>query len=118
MELVLQVGLLWILLMTMGITGAALAWTIRVFFDAALLFGACQRLRFVTIGTRDILITLGLLSLVGCGIPLLKLGLPRSSIVLLLGASFVFLGWRFLLDVSDRVWIVARLSQFGFSRGV
>jgi len=117
MELFLQVGLLWILLITMGITGAALAWTIRVLFDAALLFGACQRLRFVTIENRDILITLGLLSLVGCGIPLVKLGLSRSSIVLVLGTSFVLLGWRFLLHASDRIWIAARLSQFGFSRG-
>jgi O-antigen/teichoic acid export membrane protein len=43
-ELPVQLILAWILVSVWGVPGAALAWTLRVALDAALLFWAAQRL--------------------------------------------------------------------------
>jgi Na+-driven multidrug efflux pump len=44
MELVLHVPLAWWLITNYGVTGAAIAWTVRVTIDATLLFVAASRL--------------------------------------------------------------------------
>jgi O-antigen/teichoic acid export membrane protein len=44
LELVIHLPLAWWLISTFGISGAAMAWSIRVTFDAALLFRAADRL--------------------------------------------------------------------------
>ena len=43
-ELVIHVPIAWLLIHSYGVTGAAIAWTIRVTFDAGLLFVAAARL--------------------------------------------------------------------------
>ncbi|HEY0672862.1 MAG TPA: flippase [Longimicrobiales bacterium] len=43
LELPIQVALAWLLITQFGITGAALAWTLRMIIDAALLFIAAER---------------------------------------------------------------------------
>jgi O-antigen/teichoic acid export membrane protein len=53
LELAIHVPLAWWLITRYGVTGAALAWTIRVTFDAALLFGAASRVLRVPL--RDLL---------------------------------------------------------------
>ena len=47
LELPIQILLAWALITRFGITGAALAWTLRMLIDAALLFGAAQRAAFL-----------------------------------------------------------------------
>jgi O-antigen/teichoic acid export membrane protein len=106
LELLVQVGLLWGLVITLGVVGAALACMLRVLLDAALMFGTCERLRFVTIESKDKFVLLTLLSLVGFAIVLSDLGVSRSMIVLVGVALFFVLTWCFLLNSADRGWLI------------
>ena len=49
LELPLYIALVWVLVKTLGLPGAALAWTLRMGIDALLLFGAAWRLRLATL---------------------------------------------------------------------
>lgn len=117
LELPFHLVLLSVLLMSMGIMGAALAWTLRVVVDAALVFVACKRLRLAHLSAKDTVVLLTLLLLIICSIPIVRLGISRSTVILGLGSSFILVAWRYLLNPSDRIWFMARFSQFGFSRG-
>jgi O-antigen/teichoic acid export membrane protein len=109
LELPFYAALLWFLLARMGITGAAVAWTIRVCLDAALLFGAVVRLRWVSLGSLcgngllraacTIFIFAALLSF-----PWLALGSMKVELVFagVLFPAFGLTAWKYLLDGRER----------------
>jgi O-antigen/teichoic acid export membrane protein len=113
-EFPFYVVLLWILITRMGITGAALAWTLRVAFDAALLFAAVVWLKFISISrlagdsigrTTTALVALGVLSM----LPRL-VGASMLWQVLVLGVllpTFAFTAWLYVLDGRERDLVTA-----------
>lgn len=95
--------LLWWAIREFGIVGAAIAWTVRVTVDTALLFALSRRFTGLAprehrhVGAGVVLATIGL-----C-VPLLMDGVAmRLLLVSALGAAFVALGWRSVLAPDER----------------
>jgi O-antigen/teichoic acid export membrane protein len=118
LELPLYGVLVWILVGRWGITGAAIAWTLRVSLDALLLFGAVWRLRFAS------LISLAENGLLKSFIAVLifafslALAVPAGSVLLvqialsaLLLGLFTIATWRFVLDKGDRSFLAGATGQ-------
>jgi O-antigen/teichoic acid export membrane protein len=113
LELPLYVGLLWFLLKHTGISGAALAWTLRVTIDAVLLFGGvvfCKLIPLKSLFGNGLLKSVLLTMLFG-GLLVLSRDVAASvwlsgvfSAILLLG--FALAAWRFLLDSTDRSLVI------------
>lgn len=104
--------LLWALLGTYGLVGAAIAWTIRVVIDAALLFGLVARL---LPSCRA-----GILRLAGLGVPAVAIaaaaalpvegGLERASLLGGLLSLSLLMAWFQIMDASQRARILARVG--------
>jgi O-antigen/teichoic acid export membrane protein len=117
-ELPLYAGLLWILVGRMGITGAALAWTVRVAIDALLLFGAARHLRLASLRA---LVENGVLrsltAVLGLGfVLLLALWTGQSlftqlAVTALLVLLFVAGTWNLVLDSRDRKSLASMLEH-------
>ncbi len=125
LEVPIYVGLAWFLIKAMGVSGAALAWTLRVGLDALLLFGASWKLYrmdlhvFVENGLlRSILVLLMLTGTLLATLPLKRTVLVQASVVILLIILFVLAAWRYVLDIADRKSFVSFLNQLlGMLRG-
>ncbi len=118
-ELPLYVLLMWRLVGLWGITGAALAWSIRAAMDALLLFLAAFRVSSVS--PRGILqdrvpqmaLALGLFGLLTLGINTLIADWSRV-LVLALAASVMGISvWRYLLSEGDRAQVLRLLRAPG-----
>jgi O-antigen/teichoic acid export membrane protein len=116
-ELALQVGLVWFCVSKMGIVGAAVAWTLRVCLDSALVFAGCQRLHLANLCLKDAVTLFGLVCLIASALPFVWLGIPRGMVVVILALVFVAVAWCFLLSVSERKWLVGRFSRLWLFRG-
>jgi O-antigen/teichoic acid export membrane protein len=124
LELPLYAAVLWLLVRHLGIGGAAVAWTMRVGFDALLLFGAAWRLRFASVRTlaekglpRSIVavltfaISLALATQVGS---VLMIHIALSALLL---GLFSVGTWCFVLDSGDRTFLAGAAGQiFGTFR--
>lgn len=118
LELPAYIGLLWFLLNHAGISGAALAWSVRVTIDAVLLFGAVVFHRWIPLRS---LIGNGLLK---CALLIMLLGflLILTSLAASMWLSAVFAvilllafglaAWKFLLDGRDRSLVVQTAGYF------
>lgn len=109
LELPLYIALLWVLLGHMGISGAALAWSLRVTIDAILLFGAvvlCKWIPLKSLAGNGLLKSALLIFVFGVLLLLVRdltATIWLSGIfatILLMG--FAFTAWKFLLDGIDR----------------
>jgi O-antigen/teichoic acid export membrane protein len=109
LELPLQAVLVWWLVGSFYITGAALAWTLRVGVDAALLFGACGRLSLLSgraLAAHRLPQT-GLLA-TAAGAAALALGLfsvalwLRAGAAAIIAAVLTMAAWFWLLNQADR----------------
>ena len=115
-EIPIQVAIAWILVSRFGILGAAAAWTLRSLIDAALLFGACWRLRIVSRGamashgvSRSLYATLLLVAIL---IGVVSSGANVVAQVLLAClalACYYLFSWHFVLDLQDRGFLAASL---------
>jgi O-antigen/teichoic acid export membrane protein len=118
LELPLYLGVLWLLVERMGITGAALAWTLRMGFDAALLFGATWQLRLASLHTlaesgliRSIIavLTFGVvLSVASWAGWTFFIQVVISALVLSLFAAGT---WSFVLDNPDRDFLAGAAGR-------
>jgi O-antigen/teichoic acid export membrane protein len=109
LELVIHLPLTWFVVRTWGITGAALAWTIRVTIDAALLFLASDRVLGMSLAHafhfhgRRVLIALLALVFVSLGVRSAHLHVVVAGILALaIFSLFAFLVWRFVLAHEER----------------
>jgi O-antigen/teichoic acid export membrane protein len=119
LELPLHIGIAWILVNRWGITGAAVAWTLRVAFDALLLFAAsfkvCQfspRL-LVSNGVASTAVIILFLTGVSYKLKCLTQALPlvvQYVISIILVGFFVWVTWGIMLDASERKAIVKAIK--------
>jgi O-antigen/teichoic acid export membrane protein len=108
-ELPLYAGLAWYLILRLGITGAALAWMIRVVVHDCLLAWMCARLGLVPLrswvaGRMAIaLSSLAGLAALLAGLSILGLGLPaRAAVAVVLTVLFSLAAWRHGLQVDEK----------------
>ena len=122
-ELPIYTGFLWFLTGRMGISGAALAWSLRVGLDALLLFGACRWLRLVSVralldrGLLRSIMVLGVFALALSLTWLAKMSLVAQAVLVVsLVSLFSLSTWSFALDNADRSFLVSaagRVIPFG-----
>jgi len=126
LELPLYGGLVWLLVGQWGISGAALAWTLRVGFDALLLFGAAWRLKLASLRVlAENGLVKSLLAVLGFGgvLPLTLWTAPalltQVALTALWLSLFAVATWSFVLDSRDRTFIAGAAGQvFGTFRNV
>jgi O-antigen/teichoic acid export membrane protein len=119
LELVGYVPLTWLLVSRYGVTGAAIAWSLRVFVDALLLFGAgikVLHLRPATIlAGRGRLMAASLLMLLGAMVVAgaSRVRMPTLSFALLALSICVFsvIAWTRIIDVDERFAITSVLGR-------
>ena len=114
-ELLIYIGIAWLLVSKWGINGAAMAWTLRVTLDTFLLFGAVfwvYKLSSKTLSINGVW-RAGLIFVILAGLSFLVkrltgfLGLPVQ--ILLIVPVFGLFGlfcWRYVIDTSDRRVVV------------
>src|SRR6267378_1657640 len=109
LELPIYAAALAILLPRMGLTGAALAWSFRLFLDACLLFGAASWLELLPLrAIVDASIRKACLLLCGLGAALILPFLAGGSLsIQLLFAGTVLLAfgfavWKYVFDAKER----------------
>ena len=110
LELPLYLGLAWFLIKNMGISGAALAWTLRVSLDALLLFGASVKIFPSTLTAliqsrlgRTAIALLGLVTMTFFVMIIFDLTIIVKTIFI--GGLFILFGlatWRYVLDSIDK----------------
>lgn len=118
LELPVYAVLAWSLIGSMGIAGAALAWTLRFALDAILHFAGAAKLRLVplrALAQSDLVRSMAGVFVFGLGLALAVLlaGALPSQLLLatLLVGSFGFASWIFFLDSSERKSLASAFSQ-------
>ena len=118
LELPIYLVAAWFLIGRFGITGAALAWTLRVGLDAVLLFGATWRL---IPRTRSALTQKGMVRtlLSYCCLSILSIFalvyqtplVIKIFIVIILLLIFYSIAWKYLLDSEEKTFLVASIGS-------
>ncbi|HLF18219.1 MAG TPA: flippase [Candidatus Omnitrophota bacterium] len=97
---------LWLLVKSMGTTGAAIAWLARVFFDSAILFFISCRLLNIRAKEWLPLILMTLASVMILSFSLLLVNTSTKTFYLIAVLSlFVFVVWKKMISPEDRLWI-------------
>ncbi len=118
-ELPFYVLLLWVLVKHMGIRGAALAWTIRICADAALLMLAVLSLRLLSIShgmAKDLRKSAAVV--LGFGLLLVPVWmgvasfLTRGLLASCLALAFARTAWAYVLDGKERRTVLAMAATF------
>ena len=114
-ELLIYIGIAWLLVSKWGINGAAMAWTLRVTLDTFLLFGAVfwvYKLSSKTLSINGVW-RAGLIFVVLAGLSFLVksltgfLGLPVQILLIIpVFGLFGLFCWRYVIDTSDRRVVV------------
>ena len=120
LELPIHLGLLWLLVPRMGIAGAAIAVTVRLLIDAALIFAACHWLGFAGLravhkrGVTKSILALILISVAmfapfsGQSTFLFRVTLASASLV-----CYLVIQWYWAFDERDRQFLSATSKRFG-----
>jgi O-antigen/teichoic acid export membrane protein len=116
-QLIPYLLLLAILLKTLGITGAAIAWTLRSAVDAALLFLVAPRfVQWPIPARRRFLGTMLVVVTVSAGATILPSTMMRSLYVLLFTVCAIATSWAVLLAPAEKAGIKAVLRGSMFVR--
>jgi O-antigen/teichoic acid export membrane protein len=117
MELPMYLALMWVLIAKLGITGAALGWTIRVFLDAVLLYSAALRIRPIAreaVSENKIVHVIVLLVIhfvLVVAIVNNRIALSLEAFLLLLVIlMFSVLVWVFIFDDTEKQFVVSRVD--------
>ncbi len=124
LELPIYAAALAILLPRMSLTGAALAWSFRLFLDACLLFGAASWLELLPLrAIVDASIRKACLLLCGLGTALILSFLAGGSLsiqLLFAGAvllAFGFAVWKYVFDAKERSLFLSTSLQIRAAMG-
>lgn len=111
-ELPLYLGALWWFVLQYGVTGAAIAWTLRVSVDAFLLFVVAARLLGAEERVMQHLIPMMTVGLVVLGLGMTTEGLGIKAVVFAVSlAACLVGGWLRVLRPSERSRIAALLRR-------
>ncbi len=122
LQVPVYITLTWLLIRTMGIEGAALSWTIRLFLSLFLLLFACWKARLfkpiflVQNGSLKLVMVLGVTSGITIAVKsfipfsLINLSLIFSIFMIL---SFLII-WKGILAQEDRSFIVRTINSLNF----
>jgi O-antigen/teichoic acid export membrane protein len=116
-ELPVHALVLWLLVRAWGVPGAALAWTLRAGLDAALLFGAAQRLAPMhgrtlrAEGVPRAVLLVALLGALALAAAAITSGPWRWIAVLALASAGKWFGWRRVLHPADRELVLSGLLR-------
>ncbi len=123
LELPLYAVLLWFLVPRLGLTGAAIAWALRVILDAGFLFGATSWLRLSSFRSlKDAGLLRGLLGLLSLALALFLAGIfsfnpawkfaYSGSLALAFGVAL----WTYFFDHRDRELVMATANRLFLHR--
>jgi O-antigen/teichoic acid export membrane protein len=123
LQLPIYMGLAWCLIAKRGISGAALAWTLRACLSAVLLFGACAWLRLASfrslLGNRMPTI-LGMLAGLAGSLAMLSawasIWPTRAAFAVALALLYALVAWRHALDPQEEASLRIGLSRLLPSR--
>jgi len=117
LELPLYIAAGWLLIGGLGVSGAALAWTLRVTVDALLLAGAASRVAAVSpgrlFGSQAGRVVRAVLALTAVGAAVLALAPGAVLRIALMAAAlvvFAAVAWRWVLDAAERAAIARMLG--------
>jgi O-antigen/teichoic acid export membrane protein len=112
----IYVGALWLLIVKMGITGAALAWTLRAGLELILFFGLTYRLmhmRPAVIAENGVMKSL--VTVTGLGVVMAavveKTLVAKGAVVILALTLFSVIAWRYLLDKVEKTTLKEMLLR-------
>jgi O-antigen/teichoic acid export membrane protein len=118
LELPLHLGLVWVLVAKMGLTGAAIALAVRVLIDAVLVLWACDHFKLASFGavhstgvTRSII---GLAFLVLIVISVRAVSIPISvsvTVAVALAVLYCFSQWHWSFDHRDRSFLLSLVGR-------
>jgi O-antigen/teichoic acid export membrane protein len=114
LEMLVYLPILWVMVSRFGIEGAAVAWTLRVTVDAALLFLLAGRI--VEIPMRAVVrgITVLVAALVTLWVGAILVGLVARAVYAASGALlFAVFAWYAILDRHDRARFLRRAPRDG-----
>ena len=124
LELPIHLGLVWLLVPWMGITGAAIAVTVRLLLDTLLIFGACHWLGFADLRavhkrgvTRSILALILISALMFAWISGQSTLLYRVTVASALLVCYFVFEWYWAFDGRDRQFVSATIRQFATIKG-
>lgn len=118
-QLPVYLGLVWLLTSTLGLPGAAIAWTLRMLVNAGLLFGAVHVVGGVSSaalrqhGMPISIAALALLTVLAVGFKLATETYTlavQSLLFLVLIGGFAWVTWRILLDALERGALIRALQ--------
>lgn len=110
-ELVFYIPTLWLLVKSFGITGAAIAWSARVFVDTALLFFVTRRSFSPLTGISNstgLCVFAAIAGLV-C-IMFLPEGYPRFAFFAIVLTLIMAAEWKVLLSANERSYLLSKIS--------
>ncbi len=117
-ELPIYVVGAWLLVRGWGISGAALAWTLRVGLDTVLLFAGAARATGVTprrLARAQLPQSAGLVALFAVATVLTAVLIPglvaRAGMTLVMGSVLVAAAWSYALHADDRARVLALLRR-------
>ena len=120
LELPLHLILVWVFVSKMGLTGAAIALTIRVSIDTVLILWACDRVNLASLRvvhsnkvTRSVI---GLVLLILAVLPIRMIGISvfaSLSAVALLVLLYWFAQWHWSFDDKDRRFLLSLVGKLG-----
>jgi O-antigen/teichoic acid export membrane protein len=118
LELPIHLLAVWFLVGKFGIKGAATAWTLRVTFDACLLFVACTSLKIAPIqilsktGLRKnftillvIVLSIGIVFVIGDDL------IKKSAYAIFIIFIFISMTWHYALDAAEKKVILSTFSS-------
>jgi O-antigen/teichoic acid export membrane protein len=111
--------LLWFLISRFGITGAALAWTLRATLELVLFFGMASRtmhfnpLTFVRNRLPQAIIVYGAITIIGLSMVGVwgKTVLIQGVIVITCLTIFALVAWRYILDDKEKQFLVLTIKK-------
>jgi O-antigen/teichoic acid export membrane protein len=116
-ELPIYLAVLWVLLNTDGIEGAAIAFTLRVIFDTSMLYYFTLRLGLVSL---RVLFSMARLALIGIAFIVVGLLVPTTigkvAYIVVVLAGFVPISWHVILTPNERDRLREKLADLGASR--
>ena len=120
LELPLHLGLVWILVSRMGVSGAAIALSLRVLIDLALILWACDRVHLASLrAVHEKGVTISFLSLLIVTVVILAIAFSGAALgyrlifVAVVVSAYLISQWNWSFDARDRQFLLSMTRRCG-----